>query len=542
MFLSSIITGILSHHLSWVTPFLKKEQKEKEEEEKKFSNLISSIYGSNYYNFTDKSKCAKKFCRIILIGKNKEMMKYLSFILSYFIKSDQIFENIYFPHNETNHLSWFGPNNNLNQNSEKTISSNSPLTFSPKTVFSPISFQSKSYFSETFIEQEKLSKFREFEDQKEVDQDSPTDTEDTEDDSGSIVVGSMAQSFKIGSNYGSLMLGEESYIDKSSFLPNTILSKIKSTRDIGNNNNNSNVGGGGEISSILNPYEIPIALEGNSVHSKSSFVSSKTFSKQPKDRTSGDRKSPNFLIQKKSPDLQRGSSNQLKKRVNSTDFLSIMIDKDTSSITEEELKKMNFEMKEIPMIFSDLLFQKSYPKNNPNNFYLFTNICSIYCSSFVLMSIEKMNLEETFNEDVKNDLKLMLTYPYDGKSPDVSSCLIIDVDELSSQVLVCTKNSEVEEKIEPSNFVTVLIKEIIGLKDMGVTENELEKYLNDKLQDLFLKSKLLKILLEKSIESKSKIKIEDICKIMKIDIGDLFLLLSIISTYNGNLLTKVNWK
>jgi hypothetical protein len=154
------------------------------------------------------------------------------------------------------------------------------------------------------------------------------------------------------------------------------------------------------------------------------------------------------------------------------------------------------------------------------------------------MSIEKINLEESFQEDVKNDLKLMLTYPYDGKTPDVSTCLMIDVDELTCNALVCTRNSEVEEKIEASDFVTEIIKEIIGLKDLGVPDVELEKYLNEKLEELFLKSKLLKSVLENSF-TKKNVKIEELCKIMKIENGDLFLLLSVISTYAGNLLTKI---
>eukprot|EP01080_Neovahlkampfia_damariscottae_P005210 gene5210-8822_t len=468
-FLSSIITGILSHHLSWVTPFLKKENKSDNEKYSSISRLISSIYGSNYYYHTDKSKCAKKFCRVILTGKNKEMMKYLSFILSYFLKSEQIFENSYFPHNETNHLSWLPGN-------EKMGTTNSPtlVTFSPKQPFSPISYQSKSFFSEGFIEQP-TSKFKEF-DEKEIDPDSPTDTETTEEDSGSVIIGSMAQSFKVGSNFGSLNLGEESYIDKSSFLPKGILSRIQSTRDISPNNKDMVIEKKASFNTSNTKKLKPVMKERNSNERKSPRSSGSS--------TGSGRKSPIFEF-KKTPELQVSG---ISSRRSEEDFFAIIINKEQY---EEEQKKMNLEMKDIPMIFSDLLFQKSYPTIIPSTLFLFTNICSTYCSSFVLMSIEKSNIDDSFNEDVKNDLKLMLTYPYDGKSPDVSTCLMIDVDDLTCNVLVCTKNTEVEEKIEPSNFVTVLIKEIIGLKEMGVTEIELEKYLNDKLEDLFLKSKLI---------------------------------------------------
>jgi hypothetical protein len=164
-----VLTGILSHHLSWVTPYISKQ--ESDDTFHPLSRLISSIYGSNYFYHTDRSKCAKKFCRIILLGKNKEMMKYLSFILSYFLKSEQLIENNYFIHNGVNQLTWLPTQENSNSPSSHSVTSNAPM--------SPV-FQSKSFFNDNLYE--KPSKVKEIEESMKSDPDSPTeDTEDTED-------------------------------------------------------------------------------------------------------------------------------------------------------------------------------------------------------------------------------------------------------------------------------------------------------------------------------------------------------------------------
>ena len=178
-------------------------------------------------------------------------------------------------------------------------------------------------------------------------------------------------------------------------------------------------------------------------------------------------------------------------------------------------------------------------KNENKGFYkyfLFGGPTTKYNNSMVISCLDKTKMDiKPLIDHIYTDLQDMLDIVYDDKSPDVTTCLLIDVDEQKCEQISCTKTNTVVEKIEPSNLVYEMLKQFTSLKDIGFPDSNMEIFMNDKLQEIFLKSTIL----ENHLRGVTKISIGELSKWMKLEPNDVRFLLDVISVYSCQNVAKV---
>lgn len=230
--------------------------------------------------------------------------------------------------------------------------------------------------------------------------------------------------------------------------------------------------------------------------------------------------------------LKQGDESYFEKK---NDFLSQSVFDKIPFEKKESVKKVKEPEKKEPVKLKTVNIEfNKYIKSKEERMKqaLFADIIPNYTSSFVISSIEKKNIDmNNFFENIHADLQMNLFTIFDDKFPDSSSCVLIDSDEMNCEVVCCTQNDSSASKIESSKMIFDLLNEIFTLREMGISETDVENYLNDALKTIFLKSKILKEYLEKNPNKSSY----DVTKSLKIDSSDIPLLGSIFTAYSGKI-------
>lgn len=227
--------------------------------------------------------------------------------------------------------------------------------------------------------------------------------------------------------------------------------------------------------------------------------------------------------------LKQGDESYFEKK---NDFLSQSIFERIPFEKKEPVKKIEIEKKEPVKLKNVNIEFNKYIKNAESKMKqaLFADIVPNYTSTFVISSLEKKNIDNnTLSDMIYQDLQMSLFTIIDDKFPDSSSCVIIDSDDLNCELICCTQKDTYSSIIESSKIISDLLNEILSLREMGISDHDVEDYLNDSLKTIFLKSKLFKEVLENNPLKSSY----EITKMIKIDTSDIPLLSSIFTALEG---------
>ncbi|KAG2387285.1 hypothetical protein C9374_001617 [Naegleria lovaniensis] len=148
-------------------------------------------------------------------------------------------------------------------------------------------------------------------------------------------------------------------------------------------------------------------------------------------------------------------------------------------------------------------------KNKFNKFgnALFGDVCTWYCGGFVISGLPRY---VTFQQELIEDLEFVQTESIDGDTrlPDTASCVIVDIEGRSCNVIVSHQSRVKFEEGHASDMISNMLSEILCLKtlnDSPETNAVCEQLFQDTLYSLVLKAKLLLTLSDSlNIEQPSK--------------------------------------
>ena len=454
MFVSTVLTGVLMHHLSWIRPFLAADNDmhsgeeldtaTDEDDEPKDSpqsgssvyiKQLISLYGSGYLNelrWNRRKETLKRFCRIVVIGNDKSLVTLLLHFLSYFVRCGEILEAnpVLSKDDEANKGSFFANYKKRDQSSAAGQNCNHPGT-------------------------------------------------------------------------------------DPSQAPNSIGEGSPPAK----------------ISDAASPGQKPQQSQSPSVSEHAS-------------------KGPTFSG---SPSRPSSASEQPSVEATALPSASSPLEKESSS--KEADDDENTPVKIVPLLKNQSYEYLHHPPKSKLTFgsTLFADACRDYCGSFVMMGMP----HDRFIGEAITDMHLYSSEPFmgDDRPPDVVSYVIADIERQLCTVFALGSESmgfahrPKTSTVHPSSHVVKMLGELRALKQMDFPDYSLEGYFNDKLGDIYLKSKVLANIIQNHhykhmssdmddhSESSISFELPDVVKLARkigLDHSDLSLLLSVASVQNSS--------
>ncbi|EFC41977.1 predicted protein [Naegleria gruberi] len=124
---------------------------------------------------------------------------------------------------------------------------------------------------------------------------------------------------------------------------------------------------------------------------------------------------------------------------------------------------------------------------------LFADVCTWYCGGFVISGLPRY---VNFQKELIEDLEFIQTESIDGdpRLPDVASCIIIDIEGRSCNVVTSKHKTAKFEEGHNSSIISKLLHELLFLRSVDQTsegEKACEQIFKDTLYGLVLKTKLM---------------------------------------------------
>lgn len=168
-----------------------------------------------------------------------------------------------------------------------------------------------------------------------------------------------------------------------------------------------------------------------------------------------------------------------------------------------------------------------------NNFgrSLFAGICDSYLSDFVLQGVPDNN----FYESLTTDLKLALQHSVVDEPISEAVCILANTDKWTCKLVSVKKHRKNPpsdpvrvQMVEPSNLVFSMLSSLRGLWDLKMSAEFCLMHLEDKLKEIYLKSK---VLTERLRDRRKTLTRDELTKMLSVDDSDVPLLLAVASTH-----------
>ncbi|XP_078262752.1 folliculin-interacting protein 2-like isoform X2 [Rhinoraja longicauda] len=173
---------------------------------------------------------------------------------------------------------------------------------------------------------------------------------------------------------------------------------------------------------------------------------------------------------------------------------------------------------------------KMNSKPSLNNFgrSLFGGYCSQYVPDFVLHGISS---DENLKQFLMADLTRAVQHPVLDEPIAEAVCIIADTDKLSVQVATSQRkavDNKLGKEVLVSNFVSCLLQSILQLYKLQLPPDHCVIHLEDRLQELYFRSKML----SEYLKGHTRVHIKELGVVLGIESNDLPLLAAIASTHS----------
>ncbi|XP_069782332.1 folliculin-interacting protein 2-like isoform X2 [Narcine bancroftii] len=173
---------------------------------------------------------------------------------------------------------------------------------------------------------------------------------------------------------------------------------------------------------------------------------------------------------------------------------------------------------------------KMNSKPSLNNFgrSLFGGYCSQYAPDFVLHGISS---DEKLAHCLMEDLTRAVQHPVLDEPIAEAVCIVADTDKWSVQVATSQRkmmDNKLGKEVLVSNFVSCLLQSILQLYKLQLPPDYCVIHLEDRLQELYFKSKLL----SEYLKGQTRVHIKELGMVLGIESNDLALLAAVASTHS----------
>ncbi|KAL9961097.1 hypothetical protein ACROYT_G029979 [Oculina patagonica] len=169
-----------------------------------------------------------------------------------------------------------------------------------------------------------------------------------------------------------------------------------------------------------------------------------------------------------------------------------------------------------------------------NNFgrSMFAGIVDSYLPDLVLQGVQDNN----FRASLSTDLKLALQHSVVDDPVSEAVCIIANTDKWTCEVVSVKKNRKQAasdhvhvQQVEVSNLVFSMLSSLSGLWDIKMSAEFCLMHLEDKLKEIYLKSK---VITERLRDRRKLLTRDDLTKMLSVDDNDVPLLLAVASTHS----------
>ncbi|KAL9961120.1 hypothetical protein ACROYT_G030010 [Oculina patagonica] len=169
-----------------------------------------------------------------------------------------------------------------------------------------------------------------------------------------------------------------------------------------------------------------------------------------------------------------------------------------------------------------------------NNFgrSMFAGIVDSYLPDLVLQGVQDNN----FRASLSTDLKLALQHSVVDDPVSEAVCIIANTDKWTCEVVSVKKNRKQGasdhvhvQQVEVSNLVFSMLSSLSGLCDIKMSAEFCLMHLEDKLKEIYLKSK---VITERLRDRRKLLTRYDLTKMLSVDDNDVPLLLAVASTHS----------
>ncbi|KAL9961126.1 hypothetical protein ACROYT_G030017 [Oculina patagonica] len=169
-----------------------------------------------------------------------------------------------------------------------------------------------------------------------------------------------------------------------------------------------------------------------------------------------------------------------------------------------------------------------------NNFgrSMFAGIVDSYLPDLVLQGVQENN----FRASLSTDLKLALQHSVVDDPVSEAVCIIANTDKWTCEVVSVKKNRKQAasdhvhvQQVEVSNLVFSMLSSLSGLWDIKMSAEFCLMHLEDKLKEIYLKSK---VITERLRDRRKLLTRDDLTKMLSVDDNDVPLLLAVASTHS----------
>jgi len=161
---------------------------------------------------------------------------------------------------------------------------------------------------------------------------------------------------------------------------------------------------------------------------------------------------------------------------------------------------------------------------------LFAGICDSYLPDFVLQGVP----DNDFRESLSTDLRLALQHSVVDDPVSEAVCIIANTDKWSCKIVSVKKNRKHPtsdpvrvHQIEVSNMIFSMLSSLSGLWDMKMSAEFCLMHLEDKLKEIYLKSKVI----TEMVRDKRRLSREELTKTLSVDDNDVPLLLAVANAH-----------
>ncbi|XP_073727124.1 folliculin-interacting protein 1 isoform X1 [Misgurnus anguillicaudatus] len=182
---------------------------------------------------------------------------------------------------------------------------------------------------------------------------------------------------------------------------------------------------------------------------------------------------------------------------------------------------------EVPLPGAKLV--ENYSKPSIANFgrSLFGGYCPSYVPDFVLHGIPN---DEKLKQNIMSDLAHAVQHPVLDEPIAEAVCIIADTEKWTVQVASSQRRSsdKLGKEVLVSNLVSVLLQSTCQLYRLNVSPNFCIMHLEDRLQELYFKSKML----AEYLKGQTRVHVKELGMVLGIESNDLPLLAAIASTHS----------
>ncbi|XP_078382776.1 folliculin-interacting protein 1-like [Oculina patagonica] len=163
---------------------------------------------------------------------------------------------------------------------------------------------------------------------------------------------------------------------------------------------------------------------------------------------------------------------------------------------------------------------------------MFAGIVDSYLPDLVLQGVQENN----FRASLSTDLKLALQHSVVDDPVSEAVCIIANTDKWTCEVVSVKKNRKQGasdhvhvQQVEVSNLVFSMLSSLSGLCDIKMSAEFCLMHLEDKLKEIYLKSK---VITERMRDRRKLLTRDDLTKMLSVDDNDVPLLLAVASTHS----------